>query len=287
MKICVLSDETIDEYNPSKYFHAHEWDFVTMNPLVDELIKKISSEKQYDVYLNISDGSDEDDAGFTLVRTLEALQLPFTGANSKFYNPTREQMQETAEKHGINFARGFHARIESDLEQAKNLRFPLIIKHPNSYASIGLTPESRVDTFEKLKEQFQKNLNQFGAARVEEFIEGREVSCLVVDNPDDLSNPYTYLPAEVKFPSGESFLHVDLKWISWDIFIVRLEDKELIQPVQEVTRKIYQIMDGTGYARVDIRVRLNGELVILEINPNCGILYYGSDDRSSTDLPIS
>jgi D-alanine-D-alanine ligase len=50
---------------------------------------------------------------------------------------------------------------------------------------------------------------------------------------------------------------------------------------------MYQVMGGTGYARVDIRVRPNGELVILEINPNCGILYYGPDDRSPADLPIS
>lgn len=50
---------------------------------------------------------------------------------------------------------------------------------------------------------------------------------------------------------------------------------------------MYLAMNGVGYARVDLRARPNGELVILEINPNCGILYYGPDDRSSTDLPIS
>jgi D-alanine-D-alanine ligase-like ATP-grasp enzyme len=287
MHVCVLSDETIDDYNPAKYFHAHEWDFFTMDPPVDELIRKISSEKQYDVYLNMSDGSDEDDAGFVLVKTLEALNLPFTGADSNFYNPTREEMQAAAETHGLHFARGFHAVSEGDLEQAKNLHYPLIVKHPNSYGSIGLTTQSRVHTFEQLQEQFRRNLNDFGAARVEEFIEGREVSCLVVDNPDDLSNPYAYPPAEVKFPPGESFLHVEVKWMNWDTFIVRLDDSVLVRAVQDVSRRMYQAMKGTGYARMDIRIRPNGELVILEINPNCGILYYGADDRSSTDLPIS
>ncbi len=287
MRVCILSDEMINEYNPSRYFHAHEWDFFTVDPPVEDLIRKISSEKQYDVYLNMSDGSDEDDAGIVLVKTLQALNLPFTGADSKFYNPTREQMQATAEKNGLNFARGFHARSEFDLEQAKNLRFPLIVKHPNSYGSIGLTSESRVDTPEKLQEQFQRNFKEFGAARVEEFIEGREVSCLVVDNPDDLSKPYAYLPAEVKFPDGESFMHVEVKWLNWDTFIVPLEGTDLIQQVQETSIKMYQAMDGVGYARLDIRIRPDGELVILEINPNCGILYYGADDRSSTDLPIS
>jgi D-alanine-D-alanine ligase-like ATP-grasp enzyme len=287
MRVCILSDETIDEYNPSRYFHAHEWDLFTMDPPVDELIKKISSEKQYDVFLNMSDGSDEDDAGPVLVKTLEALNLPFTGADSNFYNPTREEMQAAAESHGLRFARGFHARSTLDLEQARDLHYPLIVKHPNSYGSIGLTVDSRVDTFERLEEQFRRNVNEFGAARVEEFIEGREVSCLVVDNPNDLSNPYTYPPAEVKFPQGESFLHAQIKWLNWDTFILPLEEPDLIQGVQEVSRKMYQVMNGTGYARLDIRIRPNGELVILEINPNCGILYYGADDRSSTDLPIS
>jgi D-alanine-D-alanine ligase-like ATP-grasp enzyme len=287
MRVCILSDETIEEYNPARYFHAYEWDFFTMDPPVDELIRKISSEKQYDVYLNMSDGSDEDDAGLTLVKTLEALHLPFTGADSNFYNPTREEMQAIAEKHGLHFARGFHAHTEADLEQAKDLQYPLIVKHPNSYGSIGLTSQSRVQTFEQLQEQFRRNLNEFGAARVEEFIDGREVSCLVVDNPDDLSNPFAYLPAEVKFPQGESFMHAQVKWLNWDTFILPLEEPELVQRVQEESKRMYQAMNGTGYARMDIRIRPNGELVILEINPNCGILYYGADDRSTTDLPIS
>lgn len=287
MRVCILSDETLEEYDPSQYFHAYEWDMFTMDPPVDELIRRISSEKQYDVYLNISDGSDEDDAGPLLVKTLQALNLPFTGADSDFYNLTREEMQSAAERHGLHFACGFQARTEADLEQAKDLHYPLIVKHPNSYGSIGLTSESRVNTFEQLQKQFKRNFDEFGAARVEEFIDGREVSCLVVDNPDDLSNPFAYLPAEVKFPAGESFMHVEVKWLNWDTFIVPLEEPDLIHAVQEVSKKMYQAMNGTGYARLDIRIRPNGELVILEINPNCGILYYGADDRSSTDLPIS
>jgi D-alanine-D-alanine ligase-like ATP-grasp enzyme len=122
---------------------------------------------------------------------------------------------------------------------------------------------------------------------VEEFIEGREVTCLVVDNPEDLSAPFAYLPAEIKFPEGESFLHIEVKWFNWGTFIVPLEDAELIPRVQAVAKEMYLAMQGTGYARVDMRIRPNGEIVVLEINPNCGILYYGPDDRGPADLPIS
>ena len=289
MRVCILSDETIEDYNPAVYFESYEWDFVTVETPIEECIRRALAGRQYDVVLNLCEGADDHDtnSGFTVVQVLEALNIPFTGADTKFYNPTREQMQEAAEKYGLNFARGFNARSEQDLSQANDLHFPLIVKHPNSFGSAGLIPQSRVNSFEELLAQFQRNFSEFGSARIEEFIEGREVSCLVVDNPEDLSNPYAYLPVEVKFPAGETFMHVEVKWLNWDTFIVPLEDRDLIRPVQEASKQMYQLMGGTGYARVDIRVRPNGELVILEINPNCGILYYGPDDRSSSDLPIS
>src|SRR3990172_6178893 len=118
MRVCILSDETIEDYNPEKYFHAYQWDLVTVETPVEVFIQKLSSQKQYDVYLNIFDGADDDDSGLILVQTLEKLNLPFTGANESFYNPTRERMQEIAQNNGINFARGFHAGTMEDLAQA-------------------------------------------------------------------------------------------------------------------------------------------------------------------------
>ncbi|HCR70000.1 MAG TPA: hypothetical protein DIW23_01025 [Anaerolineae bacterium] len=287
MRICLLSDEKIEDYNPAKYLQNYEWDLVTVQTPVFEFLHDVSSRKQYDVYLNLFEGSDDDNSGAELVRALEILNLPFTGADSKFYEPTREQMQAVAEANGIKFAKGFRANQEADLHQAQKLTYPLIVKHPNSYASVGLIPESRVNSFEELVIQFQRVIKDFGSARVEEFIEGGEVSCLVADNPDDFSEPYAYTPAEVIFPDGENFMHEEVKWFNWETFIVKLRNQDLLKPIQDVSKKMYLAMNGRGYARLDMRVRSNNELVILEINPNCGILYYGQDDRSTTDLPIS
>lgn len=287
MRICLLTEESIETYNPQKYFQNYEWNLVTVETPVFEFLRDLSSRKQYDVYLNLFEGMDDDDSGLNLVRALERLNLPFTGADSKFYNPTREQMQAIAEANGINFAKGFNAKTGDDLIHARQLTFPLIVKHPNSYASTGLISESKVNSFDELKTQFERILKDFGSARVEEFIEGGEVSCLVADNPDDLSSPYAYSPAEVIFPEGESFMHEQVKWFNWDTFIVPLKNQALLKPIQDVSKKMYLAMDGRGYARLDLRIRPNHELVILEINPNPGILYYGADDRSTTDLPIS
>lgn len=288
MRVCLLTDEKIEEFNPSVHLKNYDWDYVTVAPPVDTFLVELSRSRHYDVYLNIYEGEDEkESSGLQFVRALEKLNLPFTGAESKFYKVNREEMQEAAERHRIKFARGFHAESLDDLKQADGLSYPLIVKHPNSFASTGLTKESRVTNSEELRIQFERMSKEYGSARVEEFIEGRELSCLVVENADDSESPFAYSPAEVQFPEGETFLHESAKWYNWDIYIVPLKDDELTARIQDVCRKFFLAMDGSGYARIDLRVRPNGEIVIIEINPNCGVLYYGPDDRSHADLPIS
>lgn len=288
MRVCFLTDEVIEEFNPSVYLKNYDWDYITVNPPVMEFLRELSHSQRYDVYLNIYEGQDADEhSGLRFVQMLEELNLSFTGAGSKFYKVNREDMQEAAEKNQINFARGFHAESLEDLRQAEGLIYPLIVKHPNSFASTGLTRESRVSNSDELKFQFERMSTEYGSARVEEFIEGREFSCMVVENADDPQSPFAYSPAEVQFPEGESFLHEAAKWYSWDVHVVPLNDDALTARIRDVSRKFFLAMDGNGYARIDMRVRPNGDVVIIEINPNCGVLYYGPDDRSHADLPIS
>ena len=288
MRVCLLTDEKVEDFNPEVYFKNYDWDYVTVAPPVTEFITELSHSRHYDVYLNIYEGEDaKESSGLQFVQALEKLNLPFTGAESKFYRSTREEMQAAAEAYQIRFARGFHAESLEDLKQADGLSYPLIVKHPNSFASAGLTKESRVTNPDELRIQFERMSEVYGSARVEEFIEGREFSCLVVENADDAQSPFAYSPAEVLFPEGETFLHEAAKWYSFDIFVIPLNDDALTARIQDVCRKFFLAMVGNGYARLDLRVRPNGEIVIIEINPNCGILYYGPNDRSHSDLPIS
>ena len=49
---------------------------------------------------------------------------------------------------------------------------------------------------------------------------------------------------------------------------------------------MYIGMGGVGYGRTDIRLREDGELVMLEINPNCAILYM-PEENGPADVPIT
>jgi D-alanine-D-alanine ligase len=284
MRVCVLYDEecVLEEFL-SQY--PCEWDLQILHRPVRDQIRQLAESGQYDVYFNLCDGPLEGSTpGLDLVQVLEEFNLPFTGANSQCYDPSREEMQAKATAHGISFARGFHVEARADvLEGIRDLHYPIMVKHPKSFSSIQMFRESRCDTPQQVVTQFRRVSQEFGAARVEEFIVGREFNVFVVDNPDDLENPFVYPPTELIFPPGEEFWHTGVKWDYSVPFEFReVKDLDLAKRIQDTGRRFYQVMGCTGYGRCDLRMRENGELVLLEINPNGGILYrpeeYGPAD---------
>ena len=287
MRVCVLYDDETYGFTPADFLKHYpcEWEMVTFGRPVREKIRRLAEENRFDVYFNLCDGSsDEEYPGLDVVEALEEFNLPYTGANSEFYDPTREQMQAAAESHGVGFAKGHRVTNESDLDRlAATLQFPLMVKHPQSYSSIGMTRDSRVDNLEQLHAQFKRISLEFGSARVEEFIVGPEFNVFAVDNPDDLDHPFVYPPTELIFPEGDEFWHTDIKWDYSVPFEFReLKDPELARRLQEAGSKMYLAIGGTGYGRCDVRMRADGSLHVLEINANPGILYppeeYGPAD---------
>jgi D-alanine-D-alanine ligase-like ATP-grasp enzyme len=287
MRVCVLYDEENYGFSPADFLKHYpcEWEMVTLSRPVREKIQELARAGKYDVYFNLCDGaSDEDYPGLDVVEALEEFNMPFTGASSTCYDPSREEMQAVADAEGIGFARGHRVNANEDaVEATRDLRYPLMVKHPQSYSSMGMTRESRVDNPGQLAEQFKRISAEYGAARVEEFIVGREFNVFIVDNPDDLSKPFVYPPTELIFPEGEEFWHTDIKWDYSVPFEFReVKDAALAARIQEAGRRFYLALGCTGYGRCDLRMNDKGELYILEINPNGGILYppeeYGPAD---------
>lgn len=280
MRICVLTDEVPEDFDPSPYMQGFDWEMFTVTDPVIDVLRELDAKKKFDVYLNICEGyeiqpdSDWQYQGIDVVHALEELNLPFTGANSKFFDPSREEMQAAADAHGVGFAKGYQVTsVEQALALVKNLRYPIMVKHPKSYGSTGMFRESRVDEPEQLAKQVERVCSEFGAARMEEFIVGKEYNVLVVDNPDDLENPIAYPPAELIFPPGEEFWHTDVKWdynVPFDF--AEVTDPALIAKLHDTAIRMYKAINGAAYGRCDIRMNEQGELFVLEINPNPAIM---------------
>ncbi|MBV6400778.1 MAG: D-alanine--D-alanine ligase [Anaerolineales bacterium] len=280
MRVCILSDEKIEDFNPTQFMEGYDWEFVTMtNPIIDTL-RALDARHEFDVYINLCEGYEKDDhdeegyEGVDVIKALEELNLPFTGADSTFFDPTREQMQAAADAHGVGFAKGY--RVSSPVEAKRlveGLRYPIMVKHPQSYGSTGMIKESRCDSLEEVLAQVERVCAEYGAARMEEFIVGREFNVLVVDNPDDFSKPIAYPPTELVFPPGEEFWHTVVKWdTSLPFNFARVTDPELIPRLQDIGVRMYKAIGAVSYGRCDVRMNERGEMFILEINPNPAIM---------------
>jgi D-alanine-D-alanine ligase len=229
-----------------------------------------------DTFVNLCDGTPDDGlSGIALVHALEKHNAAFTGADSKFFDPTRDEMKNAAKRVSVPTPNWTYVnRVEDAEKVVKRLKFPMLVKPPHGYASVGIRRNSRVTDIEQLREQIKLEIDEFGRALIEEFIEGREFTVLVAEDPDVPANPIAFQPVEFIFPPGESFKHYDMKWKEYErMSVTPVREPALDQRLRELTIKQFQYMQGNGYARCDYRMNARGEVFMLEINPNCGVFY--------------
>ncbi len=298
MRVCILDDAYENSESPLKNYDIG----VDPRPFlrdhecaVEPLVKQTSTSRViglvregHDLFFNLCDGAwDDDRPGIEVVQTLERLNVPFTGAASDFYEPSREAMKRVCAAYGIGTPAYVMAERDEDVERALDtLRFPMIVKHPSSYSSIDMTAASRVTTPEALHERVGAMAAKYGAALVEEFIEGREFTVLVAENAADPASPVTFTPIEFRFPDGESFKHFDMKWKDYHgMTDIPVPDGDLSDRLRRDSALFFVGLNGSSFGRCDIRMDADGRLYMLEINPNCGV-YYPESDAGSADFAL-
>jgi len=289
--ICVLTstpDEDDIPYDPSPYMSGYRWKHHNVESKeVEKQIRQLMDEG-VDVFINLCDGTPDDAlSGIALVKALEKYNAAFTGADSKFFDPTRDEMKNAAKRVSVPTPGWFFARRAEDVEEIiKRLKFPMLVKPPHGYASVGIRRQSRVETIDELREQLMIEISEFGRALIEEFIEGREFTCLIAENPNNPKKPYTYTPIEFIFPDGESFKHYDMKWVDYEkMSVAVVSDPRIEKTIREQTAHVFNELGGNGYARCDYRMGIDGLLYFLDINPNCGI-FYPPHEPGSADFSL-
>lgn len=267
-------------YDPRPWLEDHDCTVFDIHKGAEKLvIERLSG---FDAIINLCDGAlDEDRAGVELIHLMESAKLPFTGANSKGYEPTRAEMKTACEKCGISYPRGIELTA---LKEDLGLNFPLIVKHPNSYNSVGMTKASKVQSQAELAAQVNRMATKYGSALVEEFVSGEEYTVLVCEDPSNNRGAHAFLPIQYQFPAGEDFKHFNMKWVNFaDMQSYPVRDKALAEQLKELSLALFLEMNIGGYARCDIRSNAEGELFLLEINPNCSV-FYPPEDAGSADL---
>jgi D-alanine-D-alanine ligase len=155
------------------------------------------------------------------------------------------------------------------------LDYPCIVKPCCDDASNGLSAESVVHDFSALERQVSVISDFYGShAIVEKLITGREFNATVMGNSE-----LTVLPvSEIVYslPSGmPEILTFDAKWEADSPYFegtkpvcpAEIEAEEQ-QRIAETITTVYRLLGCRGYARVDMRLDDQGELNIIEVNPN-------------------
>jgi D-alanine-D-alanine ligase len=166
--------------------------------------------------------------------------------------------------------------VGKKVRKPSKLSYPLLVKSLNEEASLGISQASVVTTDEKLKERVQFMHESFQVDVIaEEYIEGRELYVGVAGNERLHTFPIWELDLD-QLPDGVP--RIATAKVKWDlkyqkkhkIKSVRAEglpDGMADQIVRMCTR-VYRVLRLTGYARMDLRLSADGQVYVLEANPN-------------------
>jgi len=249
-----------------------------------EFLDKISAFSQikarqrqgFDVYVNLCEGyRDSDVPSIDVIHALEDLNLPFTGPSSRLYDPPKDLMKLVAISSGVGVPAWEVVDPGDDVLAAANaLRLPLFVK-PSAYGdSMGIDEHSLVATPVELQQQVAAKLPEFGRLLVEEYVDGREFTVLVMANPDPALPPAALTPIEFIFPPGPHFKTYDLKVTQFHPECnVPCTEPDLADRLKAAAIQVFTGFTGEGYARMDFRVDAAGRIFFLEANFTCSVFY--------------
>ena len=208
---------------------------------------------------------------------LELLRLPYTGNGPLALGicNSKALAKQLMIANGIPTPR--FRLCTSDPERDPGLSYPLVVKPANEDGSAGITEDSLVTDFAGLRRQVRGLREGFRQdSLVEEFVGGREFNVGMLGN-GTTADPHRALPpAELVYRNPRWRLCTyESKWDSThpsyaEIAPVCPADipPGLTTRLSEITLACARIFRLTGYARVDFRMNGQGELYVLEVNPN-------------------
>jgi len=286
MRICVLqpdystSDVDYKNYDPtrdlSRLMPAAEFDHVLLNKLTTYKQLHQLAKKKYDIFVNLCEGYlDWSIPSIDVVYFLEQLNLPFTGPTSLLYDPPKELMKYVAYVEGIKTpAFALIDALDSIAKECKHLRYPLFVKPHQAGDSLGIDQASLVRTAEELHHKCAEIIEEYGPLLVEEYIEGREFTVMLVANAEDPKSCTVFKPVEYLFPEGFQFKTYSLKTSELHPESnVPCRDAALEKKLKDAAQKIFKGFGGVGYARMDFRVNAKKEIYFLEVNFTCSVFY--------------
>lgn len=293
MKICVLqpdySASSVDyrNYDPARDLSAllpgHMVDHVALNKLTTYAQLRRLSTQGYDIFVNLCEGYlDWDVPSIDVIESLDRLQLPYTGPTAALYDPSKTLMKYVAYTVGVRTPPHVLVTDALNIDSVAALRYPLFVKPAHAGDSLGIDEHSLVHDATELRVQVDAILRDFGEALVEEYIDGREFTVLVVAGAEVGEDATALTPVEFVFPAGTAYKTYALKTSELHPEAnVPVRDEALAARLKDAALRVFRAFGGVGYARMDFRLDASGELFFLEVNFSCSVFYSNGYEGSA------
>jgi D-alanine-D-alanine ligase-like ATP-grasp enzyme len=295
MKVCVLQPDygtsAVDYrlYDPPRDLSAllpqHTVDHVALHKLTTYKQIKELSHRGYDIFVNLNEGYLEWDVpSIDVIHSLELFNLPYTGPPAHLYHLPKPLMKYVAYTAGVRTPAHGLVRDAADASVvASRLAYPLFVKPAFAGDSLGVDEHSLVRNDAELQAKVAAILGEYEELLVEEFIEGREFTVLVLGSTELGGACRALKPVEFIFPEGGShFKTYALKTSDLHPSAnVPVVDEAVCQQLQEAACKVFTAFGGVGYARMDFRMNAAGEIFFLEVNFTCSVFYSGGYEGSA------
>ncbi len=310
MKVCVLqpdySTSGVDyrHYDPardlSRLLPGHTVHHEALHKLSTYRQLKQLSTQGFDIFVNLCEGYLEWDVpSIDVIHSLEALKLPYTGPTPLLYDPPKPLMKYVA--HTVGVATPMHAEIDAgalvrtaatpaDLREAfkratAHLRFPLFVKPVKAGDSLGVDEHAVVADLDALVQQAVHVAEEYPELLVEEYIDGREFTVLVVGDPAGAGHGEALTPVEYHFPAGFRYKSYALKTSELHPEAnLPVRDATLALKLRDAALRIFRGFSGVGYARMDFRMDAQGRIFFLEVNFTCSVFYAEGSEGSADHI---
>jgi D-alanine-D-alanine ligase len=231
-----------------------------------------------DLVFNLAESfAGNDTADYCIAAYLELIDKRFTGSGSHgmLYGQDKAVAKKILEFHGIHtpvFARSFRGRLDF----SHDLEFPVIVKPAREDGSIGIEFNAVVRSIRELMERIDwLHANFDSPVLIEEYVEGREMYVGVLGNDNPVALPVVELDLS-KLPEGRPRIAgAEVKWgrgtrAYRDTKSAIAEDlpEETAALLQTTAVGVFQALELRDYARIDMRLRPDRRVAVIEANPN-------------------
>ncbi len=227
-----------------------------------------------------------------IVSYLELMKQRYTGCNARGLMLTHDKVlsKKILNYHRIPTPRFVVFRRRRKIRPTAKMQYPILVKSATEDASLGISQNSIVTNDQALIERVEFVHNSIGTdALAEEYIDGRELYVGVIGNvrleafpvwemvfrnmPDDVAQIAT---ARVKWNAKYQKKHGIETTAAKDL------TTEQADGINKLCKRVYRALQMSGYGRIDLRMRPDGKVFVIEANANPN-LEFGEDFAESAE----